>query len=114
VTTLPAFRRAIASLWLAVFAFAGVGVPVLDAEFDHSADVAAHWEDSGDRSCPPRHDASVCQFFHAHHSARTSQGASLSASPEVEFETRRPETLARVPAEVALLGGRTSRGPPLG
>lgn len=114
MTTTKALRRAIASLWLALFAFASLGVPVLDAKLDHSADVAAHWEDADDRSCPPRHDASVCQLLQAHHSARTSQGASLSSSPEVEFEARRPETLARVPAQAALMGGPTSRGPPLG
>lgn len=114
MTQLRALHRGIAGLWLALFAFAGLGMPVIDALVVHSTDVAAHWEDADDRSCPPRHDASVCQLFQAHQSARASQGESLAANPETEYHARRPEALRRLQAQAGLIGGPTSRGPPLG
>lgn len=110
----PRLLRVVAGLWLSVFAFVTGAIPIVDALLGHGANVEAHWEDPGDRTCPPQHDASACQLSQVLTSGRKSDGAALGAPIEVAFRVDLPESVSM--ARLATPAGLTAspRGPPLG
>jgi hypothetical protein len=107
-------RRVVAALWLAVFGFVVGGIPVADAMVGHAQRVAAHWEDSGDRDCPPQHDASACQLCQVHASARRSETAPLVVPVAVAFSVSLPETILLAAIDADQGGIPDPRGPPVG
>jgi hypothetical protein len=105
-------RRAMAGLWLMVYALVAVAVPVADATASH-APVVAHWEDATDSSCPPRHDASVCQVCQANAAAGSLPAASPAPLAPVALATAAgvvPDRAGDVPEPER--GTPPSRGPP--
>lgn len=105
-------RKALAALWLVVYAFVAVAVPVAEATASH-APVVAHWEDANDSSCPPRHDASTCQLCQAGAAAGLLPAESAKVPPlEVPQEAPAAQpSLADVPAPER--GTPPPRGPPI-
>jgi hypothetical protein len=107
-------RRLVAGLWLAAFALFTAGLPILDAAVGHATDVVAHWEDAGDRDCPPQHDPSTCQLCQSHSVARRTEGATVAIAAAELRGAARPATGVLRGRSDAQRGVPTTRGPPLG
>jgi hypothetical protein len=107
-------RRVLAGIWLVVFGFVVGGLPVVDALLGHAPSVAAHWENSGDRDCPPQHDATACQLCQVHAAARRSAGAPLVVPVAVAFSVPVPETILLAAIDSDQRGIPDPRGPPVG
>lgn len=103
-----------AGLWLGVFGFVVGGLPVADAMVGHATSVAAHWEDSGDRDCPPQHDLTGCQLCQVHASARRTEGAPLIVPVAVELTAALPESILLAAIDADQGGIPAPRGPPVG
>jgi hypothetical protein len=106
--------RVLAGLWLGVFGFVVGALPVADAMLGHAQGVTAHWEDSGDRDCPPQHDPAVCQLCQVHASARRSEGPPLVAPVAVAFRVSLPEAILLAEIDASQVGIPVPRGPPVG
>lgn len=105
-------RKALAALWLVVYALVAVAVPVAEATASH-APVEAHWEDANDSSCPPRHDASTCQLCQAGGASGLLPGRGFrlpGAEPPARAEHPAP---LRVDAPAPPRGTPPSRAPPV-
>jgi hypothetical protein len=103
--------RALAACWLVAFAAFNVGIPLLDARMEHTAEVVVHWEDAGATSCPVAHapDCVACQVV-------TSARSLTSARPVLAIAMDRaadapPETATTVRAMPARAVPST-RAPP--
>jgi hypothetical protein len=57
--------RALLGLWMGVYLFAVSAAPIADTLAGHGRAVVAHWEDSSDERCPPKHEEVGCQFVQA-------------------------------------------------
>lgn len=105
--------RLVAALLLALHAATVGALPLLDAG-SAEAPVVAHWEDLGDQSCPPAHDAAACRTCQLLGADRVL--AEVQAVPAVLASAGRigSEGRVRAPAEAATIGSGAPRAPPAG
>jgi len=105
--------RLVATLLLAVHAATVGALPLLDAGAAE-APVVAHWEDLGDQTCPPAHDAAACrtcQLLGADRVGAASRDVPVAASSEGRVgEMGR----MRLPADAAPMRSNAPRAPPGG
>ena len=105
--------RALVGVWLAFHTAVIAAAPIADALTDRAGAIVAHWDDVGQRNCPPLHDSAVCGICQA--VSATFGGAvvpGLAPARLVLAEVAPPESVGSAAHVVSLRGSPEPRGPP--
>ncbi len=104
--------RALLGLWMGLYLLVVGAAPIIDALSGHGLAVVAHWEDSSDERCPPKHDEVGCQFVQAYSGGRLVPPVVEPLAFERSTESLAPSAAERLGWASAQRIALPTRGPP--